>query len=286
MKNYLKSEKGSMAVYVIVTIFSFIIILTGVFLNAASIRKNQLRTLPQIKAAYEKDLEKKDEIYEGRKENEVVLAYVRDKLILHYDGLNNTGEGHSNTTTTWKDLSENGNDATVTGGTWNDNSVMFSTSDTSNGIKTNANFPIDFSNKTFNILFKYSQLSSVAPIFGARTTSSNGFMIFNYKDTNALNLDTIGSTTRKVVGEFLQDNTNYNLTFVFSEATVKTYKNGILHATETITTGNLNFPLTIFTAGARANSLGNVYSVKVYDKSLTEEEIQQNYQVDKNKYGF
>lgn len=67
MKNYFKSEKGSMAVYVIVTIFSFIIILTGVFLNAASIRKNQLRTLPQIKAAYEKDLEKKDEIYEGQK---------------------------------------------------------------------------------------------------------------------------------------------------------------------------------------------------------------------------
>ncbi|MCI9178118.1 MAG: hypothetical protein HFJ28_06175 [Clostridia bacterium] len=64
MRKKIKEEKGSIAVYTIVTILSFIIILTGIFLTAASVRKNQLRTLPEIKVAYEKDLERKQEIYE------------------------------------------------------------------------------------------------------------------------------------------------------------------------------------------------------------------------------
>lgn len=64
MKEKLKSQKGSMAVYVIICILTFIIILTGIFLTASSIRKNQLRTLPKIKQAYEKDLNNKQEICE------------------------------------------------------------------------------------------------------------------------------------------------------------------------------------------------------------------------------
>ena len=64
MKNLLKSNKGSMAVYVTATILCFIIILTGIFFTTASIRKNQLRTLPKIKEAYEQDLDNIQEIYE------------------------------------------------------------------------------------------------------------------------------------------------------------------------------------------------------------------------------
>ncbi len=64
MKNLLKNSKGSMAVYVTVTILCFMIILVGIFSITASIRKNQLRTLPKIKEAYEQDLDNIDEIYE------------------------------------------------------------------------------------------------------------------------------------------------------------------------------------------------------------------------------
>ena len=66
MKNWYKSQRGSMAIYVIVTLLSFIMILTGIFMNAASIRKNQLKTLPKIKQVYEKTLENRKEIYEER----------------------------------------------------------------------------------------------------------------------------------------------------------------------------------------------------------------------------
>ncbi len=64
MKNFFKNSKGSMAVYVTVTILCFMIILVGIFSITASIRKNQLRTLPKIKEAYEQDLDNIDEIYE------------------------------------------------------------------------------------------------------------------------------------------------------------------------------------------------------------------------------
>lgn len=64
MKNCLKSEKGSMAVYVIVTILSFIMILTGIYTSTASIRRNQLKTLVKIKEVYEKAFETRSQLYE------------------------------------------------------------------------------------------------------------------------------------------------------------------------------------------------------------------------------
>ena len=50
------------------------------------------------------------------KEVFVATDYAKNGLLLHYDAINNTGEGddkHSATATTWKDLSGNGNDGTL-----------------------------------------------------------------------------------------------------------------------------------------------------------------------------
>ena len=267
-------EKGSISIYVIATVIFFVIILSAVFATSSSIRKNQLKTLIKIKEIYAQDIDAE----EGP-------TYVSDGLILHYDGINNTGNGHSTTTTTWKDLSGNGNDGVVTNGTWQTNSLKFSSSNQQNGVKTNKNFPINFSNQTFSIAFEFSSLSGVEPLFGARTTTSDGFMLFNY--SNDISLDTKGSSTRVSIGNKLQANTKYNMTFVFSGTNVKVYRSGVLDRTVSITNANLtSFPLTIFTAGTRANALGNIYNVKVYNRSLTDQEVLQNYQADNQAYGF
>lgn len=52
-------------------------------------------------------------------------SYISDGLILHYDAINNTGNGHSNTATVWKDLSGNGNYGTINGVTWKSDSLLF-----------------------------------------------------------------------------------------------------------------------------------------------------------------
>ncbi len=49
----IKEEKGSMAVYVIVTLVSFCLILTGIYISTASARKAQIKTDIKIKEVYE-----------------------------------------------------------------------------------------------------------------------------------------------------------------------------------------------------------------------------------------
>ena len=64
----------------------------------------------QIKL-YNGDIETTDEKVKTIK---VTDSYVEDGMVLYLDGINNTGEGdskHSTSTTVWKDLSGNGNDA-------------------------------------------------------------------------------------------------------------------------------------------------------------------------------
>ena len=68
MKNYLKRENGSMAVYAITTIFVFIFALSAIYYSAVSIRKMQLKTMPKIKEVYEQYLSNKYEIYEAEVE--------------------------------------------------------------------------------------------------------------------------------------------------------------------------------------------------------------------------
>ena len=166
-----KSERGSMAVYVTVVLFTMLIILSSLYMTTSSVRKSQLTAAVMIKKAYESDNNNAEKIYNSltgggssggqEQPEEPEIEYVTDGLELHYDAINNTGTGHSNTTTTWVDLSGNGNNATVTGGTWSDNYLSFTSSNSSNGVKTNSAFPINFSAKTFNIVFNLSQVKDV-----------------------------------------------------------------------------------------------------------------------------
>ena len=280
----MKQEKGSIAVYVSVVVLSMLFILFAVFLTSSSKMKTQIETTIAVKQSYEADNAKAGDIYNSLVKDKSP-QYVSNGLVLHYDAINNTGSGHNSSTTTWKDLSGNGNDSTITGGTWTNNSLDFTTSNTSKGVRTKSNFPIDFNN-TFNIVFKLSNVNSVEVLFGSRSSSSNGFMLFNYNSSNALSLDTKGSSTRINLGNRLSANTNYDVTVTFSGTTAKLYVNGQLSGTKTFTDASLNMPLSIFTAGAQSNARGSIYSVKVYNRALSAAEVQQNYNIDKEKYGL
>lgn len=285
----IKSQKGSIAVYVTVVLFSMLIILSAIFLTSNSAIKSQIATAIKVKESYQADNSKAADIYESLVDKtDSEDEYVSEGMILHYDAINNTGNGHSSTTTTWKDLSGNGNDATVTGGRWINNSLEFTTSNTTNGVKTNSNFSINYNN-TFNIVFKYTGGNGIDPLFGARqiSTGNEGFMIWNWSDSNNyLGLDTKGSFTRRILKDGkLETGKYYDLTVTFSENTAKLYLNGTLENTITFTTGTVNsFPLTVFSAGGTQNSLGNIYSVKIYNRALSDNEVLQNYNIDRTKY--
>ena len=53
IKRKLIEENGSMAVYTMITLLSFLIMLTGIYLSSVSVRKIQLKTVMKIKQSYE-----------------------------------------------------------------------------------------------------------------------------------------------------------------------------------------------------------------------------------------
>ena len=64
MKNKLKEEKGSMAVYVTMALLSFLILLVGIYSSGISVRKSQLTSSIKIKEAYEQYNNNIEQIYE------------------------------------------------------------------------------------------------------------------------------------------------------------------------------------------------------------------------------
>ena len=80
MKTKVKSEKGIMAIYVTVTLVTFIIILLAIFSGAVAVRKNQIKTLIKIKEVYEKALRLKS------LENTIEYQEIKEKYeeINHY----------------------------------------------------------------------------------------------------------------------------------------------------------------------------------------------------------
>lgn len=64
MKNKLKEEKGSMAVYVTITLLSFLILLVGIYSSGTAVRKSQLTSSLKIKESYEQYNNNIEEIYQ------------------------------------------------------------------------------------------------------------------------------------------------------------------------------------------------------------------------------
>lgn len=61
-----KEEIGSVAVYVFIVLFSFLIVLITFYASATNVRKSQLATIIRIKESYEQDNENIEEIYQRR----------------------------------------------------------------------------------------------------------------------------------------------------------------------------------------------------------------------------
>lgn len=211
--------------------------------------------------------------------------YVQDYLILHYDGINNTGIGHSTTITTWKDLSENNNNSMLNSLSINDNSVIFN----GNGyLNLNKNF-FSASEYTIEVVFDKNQTTNFGLICNS-TQADNGFSIF-YINNSYFRVDL--GTYQWTVNYTINNNEKNKLTLVRTNSLVKMYVNGTL-ISSTTNVGNKNY-LTNFTtfgnsqiSGSSYNNyfIGKMYNYKIYNKALSEVEINQNYEVDKIRFEF
>lgn len=69
MRNlYLKSEKASISLYVLVSMLFFLIIILGLYFQVSSKTQIQNNQIEKIRKEYEKDIENMDTIYENLKD--------------------------------------------------------------------------------------------------------------------------------------------------------------------------------------------------------------------------
>ncbi len=293
MKNWFKNQKGSMTVYVIVTMLCYIFILTGLFFTATSVRKGQLKTIVKIIEAYKKDNDKVEEIYAQR---QYESNHIKSGLILQYDAINNTGTGHSNDTETWKDLTGNGYDLTLSNfdktssSGWSDNALNFDGvndfGQVSN-LQSKLNGPI-----TIEMCFYSQKAENYRGLFGNHSGSDNDItgIVAQYGDTSGGNVLSLGynSNVAKIDGNTTINNKISLAVQMDSSIGTKVYINGELVGKEKKDTNPIR-PLEQFWLGRSYEGddryfVGKINNFMIYNRLLNDEEIKHNYQIDLENY--
>lgn len=289
MKQKLNEERASMAVYVTIVLLSFLIILTGIYMVSASVRKDQLKTIIKIKQSYELDNPYVETIYQNQlsKQNP---RYVTRGLLVHYDGINNTGNGHSSTTTTWKDLSGNGNDGILSKSVdtstfyWGESNITLLGATGTSAMYVDT--PINLNDKERTVIYTIDATNLTGVIWGDSDTENlNG--TFNDEKFITNRSDTVTNQSKYDYTFTKQGIYQYAVTLSSTE--LKLYVNGILQGnvnnTDGLVTSNNLRILSAYYTNQNATNI-KMYNFMVYDRVLTDSEIQQNCKVDKNKYKF
>lgn len=225
--------------------------------------------------------------------------YISNGLILNLDGINNTRRGHKSDTTVWEDLSGNGIDFDLHNVTINDDNMYFAGDKTSTDVYSYAsiqnvedwvNLHDDSKNYTVEICMKmdtggdlYQPIISAKPS-GIDVGMSAGGLVFN-NTSNGFSKE--GHTHGGVLSSF---------TVSYDMSNIIAYDNTIQQEITTTNANgaykpNLDAPTTnAFWIGIRLTGgvyayKGYIYSIRIYDRQLTDEERLYNHSVDVKKFG-
>jgi hypothetical protein len=211
---------------------------------------------------------------------------VTDGLVLYLDAAN--PNSYVSGSTTWGDISRGGNNGTLINGVsyngLNGGSLVFDGVDDyvliNNGI-------YNINGGTLNIWFKRS--GTTGTIIGSYGGSGN--QRTPTFDRNGSNIGwEFGSLPSRNTGISFTDNTWFNMSMTFNSSfNVNVYINSVLTNTET----SLN-PISFwnqFVVGRYGNfgssyAKGNFSIVQVYNRALSAQEILQNYNATKSRFGL
>lgn len=214
--------------------------------------------------------------------------YEQDGLIMHLDAINNTGEGdgqHSATTNVWKDLSGNGNDGTIYNinntaeSGWKDNYLSL---DGVDDYVAKTGITVDGANGTIEIVAKY-----ISGYYMIRSNAS-GMRTYIYSNRTIkgephtdifFNSDTYVNLSSRVLKWYTVDGTSYFVNY---------YNNVKSEEKNYTTTSNGTYIAIGSFQDAFPDQLAkmDVYSVRVYNRPLTDKEVKHNYGVDKRRFNF
>lgn len=240
--------------------------------------------------------------------------YVDEGLVALYDGEYNTRKGQDITSTVWEDLSENNNDAIgynmdTANGYYSEEEKGYVFLDNSSYFKTLNNIGISGDdNYTIEVVMKLyngTQYSNGSPIWfgvGESNYYVGGAVIPGYSYSsqkcflNYINNSITSNTTYDAMnknicmvwsklrkGQLVTGDTDYARMYVNGEKIDSTYT-----GTQTFTADIQDSQAQIgrFWQWNNENRASNsiIKMIRVYDRTLTDEEIQSNYEIDSNRF--
>lgn len=262
---------------------------------------NRSLTADEISKNYEED--KRRFQIEDIKDNPSAseLGYVSNGLMCLYDGEYNSEFGKSKKTKSWYDLSKNNNNATLknfdfnkTSG-WTGNSLLLDGKNDWVSMQKIYN-----NNMTVEIALKILNEKDGKKLYVIDNYESGGIGI--EKNTSGYMLGAVNvddSYYTALSNNKINDNTKYSLTLQYDGSNILYRENDLKY--NTYAEGRIKEPInsTRFALGVNASGENydnmesseafnnfEVYSVRIYNRALTDEEISQNYNVDKERFGI
>ena len=204
-----------------------------------------------------------------------ILDYVSNGLVLLLDGVKNTRNGHSTSTSVWEDLSGNNNDLTL------ENVVQ-----NSNNMYLNGNDSKMYSEKALDVV-------SVEIVL--ELEEKNGYVYIasfgSYLKSMAWSVESdkgfsLGHMKKKYFVENLYKKNsisvqyNPDLMYLNSERLTNNLASESWSSTS-------SYPIAFGFYGNNAYRMkGKIYSIRIYNRALTQDEINHNYMVDKVRFGI
>lgn len=220
--------------------------------------------------------------------------YIKYGLVAQYDGINNTGNGHSSSTTTWKDLSGNGNDGILKGCEWYDNCLKLARENNDYVNMGSQNYD----SITLEIVALHDNINNDEIDYISNFEGCGYGITYNYLNSqaNQMWIYDIDSESYKSVSSnsVVSINNIYSLSGSYDGKVLKLFENNTKYSLDL--KGRIKlFPNVFLMLGMNPNEnndsggghlSGRIYSVRVYNRALTDEEVKHNYNIDKARFGI
>ena len=218
-------------------------------------------------------------------------SYVQDGLIAQWDGIDNVGTGtHDPNATVWKDLAGH-NDLTIVAGRGSEwrRGICFYMNTRTAGLASAYGSEAATTYKTIEILFKKTSWGSRILFWGGSQTR---YVAFDNKDANPFHWVYFDGAKRTLYAKTRCYEPNAVVaTYDDNNAVTQIYSDGAPKATSVV--GNTWNPgdncvtlgwRSVNTAGANYGWDGEVYTIRLYNRALTPEEVARNHAIDVKRF--
>lgn len=222
---------------------------------------------------------------------------IKDGLILYLDATKK--ESYVGYGTTWTDISGWGNNAIVSGATYDvkkyfnlNSDDYFQISDSSSLRPTSFTLDVWFMATTFNSYNTLIVKPFTSPPWNAPYLSY--MMRINSNNTFECSLSSNSTYTYNYISYTFSTNTPYNCVFSYnSDGNYSAYVNGGSVANSSMGGGTISYTTFPVLIGASYGTSpvgeffnGNIYLTKIYNRALTSAEVLTNYNSTKSRFGL